>query len=184
MSPISVNGDLSTTRLPAVSNSEREARARVALSAIACELFGVPADADPRNPGPELLAARQWRDEMYAALGLTQQALAATPTAPAANPTGKPRVVATIRRQAAEDDFRPRGACRDQDPELFFPVGTDGPALAQAEQAKAVCRRCPVINECLSWALDHQEYGVAGGLSEVERRAYKSRLTHTVRAAA
>ena len=41
-------------------------------------------------------------------------------------------------------DWRHRAICRDEDPELFFPIGNTGPALLQIEQAKAVCRRCPV----------------------------------------
>lgn len=36
-------------------------------------------------------------------------------------------------------------ACRDKDPELFFLVGTTGPALTQIVEAKAVCARCPVM---------------------------------------
>ena len=40
-------------------------------------------------------------------------------------------------------DWRHRALCRDEDPELFFPIGTTGPAVVQIEQAKAVCRRCP-----------------------------------------
>ncbi|MFI2663222.1 WhiB family transcriptional regulator [Micromonospora carbonacea] len=80
-----------------------------------------------------------------------------------------------MRRTAAEDDFRTRGACRDKPAELFFPVGTSGPALLQVEQAKAVCRRCPVKNECLEWALGSQPFGVAGGMSEDERRDHKRR---------
>lgn len=72
-------------------------------------------------------------------------------------------------------DFRHLAVCRDEDPELFHPVGTSGPALIQTEQAKAACRRCPVTDECLSWALDHMEFGVAGGMSEEERRAVKRR---------
>jgi len=61
--------------------------------------------------------------------------------------------------------------CRNEPPELFFPVGTSGPAIQQVEQAKSVCRRCPVSNECLRWALDTgQDSGVWGGLSEDERR--------------
>ena len=29
--------------------------------------------------------------------------------------------------------------CRDEDPELFFPVGTTGPAAMQVDAAKLVC---------------------------------------------
>ena len=41
-------------------------------------------------------------------------------------------------------DWRHDAACRDEDPELFFPIGNTGPALLQIEEAKQVCRRCPV----------------------------------------
>lgn len=73
-------------------------------------------------------------------------------------------------------DWRHRAACSDEDPELFFPIGTSGSALLQIEEAKAVCRRCPVMGECLQWALESgQEAGVWGGLNEDERRAMKRR---------
>ena len=74
------------------------------------------------------------------------------------------------------EDWRDKASCRDTSPELFFPIGTTGPALGQMEQAKAVCRRCPVISQCLAWALESgQDAGVWGGLSEDERRALKRR---------
>jgi WhiB family transcriptional regulator, redox-sensing transcriptional regulator len=73
-------------------------------------------------------------------------------------------------------DWRHRAACRDVDPELFFPIGNTGPALQQIEEARAFCRRCAVVDECLSWALESgQDAGVWGGLSEDERRALKRR---------
>jgi WhiB family redox-sensing transcriptional regulator len=73
-------------------------------------------------------------------------------------------------------DWRHRAACRDEDPELFFPIGTTGPALLQVDEAKAVCQRCDAVDECLTWALDSdQDAGVWGGLSEDERRAVKRR---------
>lgn len=73
-------------------------------------------------------------------------------------------------------DWRHRAACREEDPELFFPIGNTGPALLQIEEAKAVCRRCPVREECLQFALETgQDAGVWGGLSEDERRALKRR---------
>jgi WhiB family redox-sensing transcriptional regulator len=69
------------------------------------------------------------------------------------------------------------------DPELFFPIGSTGPALLQVEDAKAVCRGCEVIETCLSWAVESgQDAGVWGGLSEDERRALKRRNARTRRA--
>jgi WhiB family redox-sensing transcriptional regulator len=77
-------------------------------------------------------------------------------------------------------DWRHRALCRDEDPELFFPIGTTGPATVQIEQAKSVCRRCPVVQSCLDWALrSGQDSGVWGGLSEDERRALKRRQART-----
>lgn len=68
-------------------------------------------------------------------------------------------------------EWRQNAACLDEDPELFFPDGTTGAAFDQIQRAKAVCRRCPVVRECLQWALDHnQDAGVWGGLNEEERR--------------
>lgn len=76
-------------------------------------------------------------------------------------------------------DWRHSALCRDEDPELFFPVGTNGPALLQIEQAKTVCGRCPVQSACLEWAFESgQDAGVWGGMSEDERRAFKR--THLV----
>ncbi|MFJ3334674.1 WhiB family transcriptional regulator [Streptomyces sp. NPDC086766] len=74
------------------------------------------------------------------------------------------------------DNWRDHAACRQEDPDLFFPIGTTGPALLQAEQAKSVCRRCPVQEQCLRWAMDTgQTMGVWGGTTENERRALKRR---------
>ena len=69
-------------------------------------------------------------------------------------------------------DWVHRARCRNEDPELFFPVGITGPAAEQAEAAKAVCRLYDVRPECLEWALlTGQDSGVWGGTSEEERRS-------------
>ncbi|MDJ0343537.1 WhiB family transcriptional regulator [Streptomyces sp. H10-C2] len=82
-------------------------------------------------------------------------------------------------------NWRHRAACRAEDPELFFPVGSSGPALLQIQQAKAVCHRCPVTESCLRWALEvGQDAGVWGGLDEDERRAAKRRAARGRAAAA
>jgi WhiB family redox-sensing transcriptional regulator len=80
-------------------------------------------------------------------------------------------------------DWRDRAACLDEDPELFFPIGNTGPAILQIEEAKAVCRRCTVVDVCLKWAIESgQDAGVWGGMSEDERRALKRRNARARRA--
>ena len=72
------------------------------------------------------------------------------------------------------DDWRERAACRDEDPELFFPLSDQGPGARQADEAKAVCARCPVRERCLEYALDNGlDHGIFGGLTETERRALR-----------
>ncbi|WP_306189098.1 WhiB family transcriptional regulator [Streptomyces sp. MK5] len=69
-------------------------------------------------------------------------------------------------------NWRERGACRFEDPELFFPLGDGLLSLRQTEEARAVCRRCPVLRECRTFALRNGEYdGVWGGMTAGERRA-------------
>ncbi len=73
-------------------------------------------------------------------------------------------------------DWRHSAACRDEEPELFFPIGNTGPALQQIEDAKQVCQSCDVQEACLNWAIESgQDAGVWGGLSEDERRSLKRR---------
>ncbi len=68
-------------------------------------------------------------------------------------------------------EWRVESSCKDTDPDLFFPVGTTGPAIEQIEAAKAVCGICPVQSQCLEFALaTNQDSGVWGGTSEDERR--------------
>lgn len=75
-------------------------------------------------------------------------------------------------------DWRHRAVCREEDPELFFPLGNTGPWQLQIEEAKAVCRRCPAMNDCRRWALDtRQDSGVWGGLSENELRAIRRKAS-------
>lgn len=64
-------------------------------------------------------------------------------------------------------DWRSRGACRDVDPDTFFPATDHGP---EATRAKAVCAGCPVRGRCLEDALHRIPDGIAGGLTAAERR--------------
>lgn len=62
-------------------------------------------------------------------------------------------------------------ACRDADPDTFFPSSD-----AEAAEALRICRGCPVQEECLDWALEFRiGYGVWGGTTERDRRRLRRR---------
>ncbi|ABS06121.1 WhiB family transcriptional regulator [Kineococcus radiotolerans] len=65
--------------------------------------------------------------------------------------------------------WREAGLCAQTDPEVFFPE-KGGPS----KTARAVCQSCDVRQQCLEYALAHDErFGIWGGLSERERRRLK-----------
>jgi len=69
------------------------------------------------------------------------------------------------------ESWRSRSACRDSDPDVFFPIGVTGNALEQIETARRICTACHVARECLEFALaTNQEAGIWGGTTEEERR--------------
>lgn len=63
--------------------------------------------------------------------------------------------------------------------DLFFPISTPlgtyvGPAAQQAEQAKEICHRCPVQEQCLLAALQHRiDEGIWAGMTPAERRTLR-----------
>lgn len=85
------------------------------------------------------------------------------------------------RRESSSVDWRDLAACRDEDPELFFPVGNTPAADRQTKRAKAVCRECFVVRACLADALDTKVDGVWGGTSEYDRTILKRRAARARR---
>jgi WhiB family redox-sensing transcriptional regulator len=82
-----------------------------------------------------------------------------------------------------KNDWRMNAACQPFDSELFFP---DRSAYRNNEvaRAKAVCRGCPVREECLKAAMDGREkVGIWGGLTP-EERAKLQRRNRRARASA
>lgn len=77
--------------------------------------------------------------------------------------------------------WRNDAQCRGKKLALFFPIGTEGPALRETAEAKAVCEQCPVTAECRDEALKNGEVGIWGGMTEDERRAYKRRTQKRTR---
>jgi WhiB family redox-sensing transcriptional regulator len=99
--------------------------------------------------------------------------LRALTTSPASTATGS-RPVPVVE----DTDWRQAAACNGVDAALFFPERGD--ALTAA-QAKVVCDRCPVVEQCLQWALLHHErFGVWGGKSEQERGRLRAGSRRTI----
>jgi WhiB family transcriptional regulator, redox-sensing transcriptional regulator len=73
---------------------------------------------------------------------------------------GTPRAVA-----ADDRAWVSKGLCRETDPDALFVRG------AAQRKAAAICRHCPVLQECAAEALDNKvEYGIWGGMTERRRR--------------
>ncbi len=68
-------------------------------------------------------------------------------------------------------DWMRAALCAQTDPELWFPeMGGSSSA------AKAVCARCPVLDDCREWALAQEDFhGICGGMSHRERIAERKR---------
>ncbi len=110
--------------------------------------------------------------EEYVSL-ITDEMLFASPTA-----------IFPTRESSEPKVWRSGAACRDTDPDLFFPVGQTGPAIAHIANAKAVCNTCAVQRECLEYALmTNQDAGIWGGLTEDERRKIRRERRKQNRAA-
>jgi WhiB family transcriptional regulator, redox-sensing transcriptional regulator len=72
-----------------------------------------------------------------------------------------------LRPAGAEDrTWVSKALCRSADPDELFVRG------AAQRKAAAICRHCPVMQQCAADALDnHVEYGVWGGMTERQRRS-------------
>ena len=70
-----------------------------------------------------------------------------------------------------EGSWREEAACKDVSSAIFFPAGPAAGTPAATALARAICASCPVIDECLDFAVaTNQQYGVWGGCDEEERR--------------
>ncbi|AZA09833.1 Transcriptional regulator WhiB2 [Corynebacterium pseudopelargi] len=73
---------------------------------------------------------------------------------------------------AVEQEWQEQALCAQTDPEAFFPEKG-----GSTREAKRICSACSVRDECLEFALEHDErFGIWGGLSERERRRLKNQI--------
>lgn len=70
-------------------------------------------------------------------------------------------------------DWVEHGECRKQvragnaEPNWWFP-STHTP-MRHVNTAKKICEMCPVKQECLDWACNHEQYGIWGGVGPKHR---------------
>lgn len=74
-------------------------------------------------------------------------------------------------------DWQNRAACAGMPLELFFDSdrGQSAAREAREERARRVCRRCPVLADCLAYAIRRGEEGFWGGMNEGERKGGRRR---------
>lgn len=73
------------------------------------------------------------------------------------------------------------GACVGKPVQWWFPdLVTRNPReirmqmKANADKALAICDSCPVLTECKDYALEWELHGIWGGMTERERKEYRS----------
>ena len=69
------------------------------------------------------------------------------------------------------DEWRNQAACSGLPTKLFYPERGD-----RAPTARAVCRGCPVSDDCLEYAFrEDVRHGIFGGKTEDERQSIRRR---------
>ena len=59
--------------------------------------------------------------------------------------------IATLLSVESDHDWRARSACSAVDPDLHHPEGWGKRYARQIDEAKTVCRSCPVFDDCHAW---------------------------------
>ena len=94
--------------------------------------------------------------------------------------TALPRLTRKPARQPLE---LPDAACRGHDPEMWSePDGAASSGIradADPEQVRAanqVCATCPARIPCGTWAIEHEEVGIWGGMTRHERKLIRAQI--------
>lgn len=68
----------------------------------------------------------------------------------------------------SDPNWQSKGACKGKTALFFPPRGTPG---SKIREAKAICKTCPIRQQCLDYALWHgDKHGIWGGKTDKERR--------------
>jgi len=82
-------------------------------------------------------------------------------------------------------NWRAAGACLSAEPDLFFPISTNGSGEKQIARAKMICAGCRVRQECLEFAQAHDlTYGIWCGTTPQDRQRERRRKRRAAASAA
>ena len=65
-------------------------------------------------------------------------------------------LLATLLSAVTDHDWRARSACSAVDPDLHHPEGWGKRYARQIDEAKAICRSCPVREDCDAWITEYE----------------------------
>lgn len=72
-------------------------------------------------------------------------------------------------------DIRPNDTWRDQAACAGHPTRWWFPDSEPSAKVRAICEACPVREPCAAYALEYEQWGFWGGLTEADRRAHRRR---------
>jgi len=70
-----------------------------------------------------------------------------------------------------------KAACRDSVyTDIFYSVEEERSILAYEyiNALRSICLSCPIWKECLTYAMEHEIYGVWGGMTSIERVSFQN----------
>lgn len=65
-------------------------------------------------------------------------------------------LLATLLSVESDHDWRARSACSQVDPDLHHPEGWGKRYARQIDEAKTICRSCPVLADCHAWITEYE----------------------------
>jgi WhiB family redox-sensing transcriptional regulator len=73
----------------------------------------------------------------------------------------------------AEVDWE-KAECKGIETDTFYWVeeSRNKDAYAYIDAVRSICARCPIWSACLAYALEHEQYGVWGGMTSLERKSF------------
>lgn len=87
----------------------------------------------------------------------------------------KPRTLTDIRHWADQGSCRPGSG---YDPTLWHPESNLTARHPRVRKALTICHSCPVEQQCLAHAIEHEPYGIWGGTREQDRDHLRRTLGH------